>query len=56
MGSGCLTIVGATVGGIGADLAEVDPATIERFRKVCKSTFATSHRTAIIPFLIKGGR
>jgi hypothetical protein len=36
VGSGCLTIVGATIGGIGADLAEVDAGTIVRFRKVCK--------------------
>ncbi|GAM42648.1 hypothetical protein TCE0_044f16819 [Talaromyces pinophilus] len=34
IGSGCLTIVGAIVGGIGADLAKVDGSTIVRFRKI----------------------
>ncbi|EEA25396.1 conserved hypothetical protein [Talaromyces marneffei ATCC 18224] len=34
VGSGCLTIVGATIGGIGADLTEVDTGTIVRFRKI----------------------
>ncbi|QKX54095.1 uncharacterized protein TRUGW13939_01178 [Talaromyces rugulosus] len=34
VGSGCLTIVGATRGGIGANLGTVDESTVVRFRKI----------------------